>query len=110
MWWTLNKLPGKSHLMSVSHAFMCTRYMFIFCSYAHFCVCAACIPLLAAQVQLVSGASPLAYWMSAYIWDVLLFFILTVLVMLAFAAYGRDASKVKIWYQSDTVVPQSATQ
>lgn len=46
------------------------------------------------QVQLVSGASPLAYWVSAYLWDVALFFVLTVLVMLTFAAYGRDASKV----------------
>lgn len=46
------------------------------------------------QVQLVSGASPLAYWMSTYLWDVLLFFVLSCLVMLAFAAYGRDASKV----------------
>lgn len=46
------------------------------------------------QVQLVSGASPLAYWASTYLWDCVLFFMLTVLVMLAFAAYGRDASKV----------------
>ncbi|CAN0050687.1 unnamed protein product, partial [Hapterophycus canaliculatus] len=46
------------------------------------------------RVQLVSGASPLAYWVSAYLWDVTLFFVLTVLVMLTFAAYGRDASKV----------------
>lgn len=46
------------------------------------------------QVQLVSGASPLAYWASTYLWDCLLFVMLTVLVMLAFAAYGRDASKV----------------
>lgn len=51
------------------------------------------------QVQLVSGASPLAYWLSAYVWDVLLFFVLTVLVMLAFAAYGRDASKVGMLQQ-----------
>lgn len=47
------------------------------------------------QVQLVSGASPLAYWVSTYLWDVLLFFVLSCLVMLTFAAYGRDASKVK---------------
>lgn len=46
------------------------------------------------QVQLVSGASPLAYWLSSYLWDAILFFMLTVLVMLAFAAYGADASKV----------------
>lgn len=49
----------------------------------------------ASQVQLVSGASPLAYWISTYLWDVLLFFVLSCLVMLTFAAYGRDASKVK---------------
>ncbi|CAN0193444.1 unnamed protein product [Ectocarpus sp. 12 AP-2014] len=46
------------------------------------------------RVQLVSGASPLAYWASTYLWDALLFFVLTVLVMLTFAAYGKDASKV----------------
>eukprot|EP00903_Cladosiphon_okamuranus_P005738 g5694.t1 len=46
------------------------------------------------RVQLVSGASPLAYWISTYLWDVLLFFVLSCLVMLTFAAYGRDASKV----------------
>lgn len=44
----------------------------------------------------MSGASPLAYWVSSYLWDVLLFFVLTVLVMLTFAAYGRDASKVQL--------------
>lgn len=48
-------------------------------------------------MQLVSGASPLAYWMSTYLWDVLLFFVLSCLVMLTFAAYGRDASKVKMF-------------
>eukprot|EP00752_Nemacystus_decipiens_P003898 g3578.t3 len=46
------------------------------------------------RVQLVSGASPFAYWMSTYLWDVLLFSVLSCLVMLTFAAYGRDASKV----------------
>ncbi|CAM9891794.1 unnamed protein product, partial [Sphacelaria rigidula] len=46
------------------------------------------------RVQFVSGASPLAYWLSAYLWDVLLFIVLTVLVMLAFLAYGRDSSRV----------------
>lgn len=57
------------------------------------CVCRCVL-----QVQLVSGASPLAYWVSAYLWDVMLFFVLTVLVMLAFAAYGRDASKVCVLF------------
>lgn len=42
----------------------------------------------------MSGASPLAYWLSAYVWDVLLFFVLSILVMLSFVAYGKDASKV----------------
>ena len=63
------------------------------------------------QVQLVSGASPLAYWLSSYLWDAMLFGVLTVLVMLAFAAYGQDASKVLIQfiieadYKSPTTAP-----
>lgn len=56
----------------------------------------SCVYVCIFQVQLVSGASPLAYWVSAYLWDVMLFFVLTVLVMLAFASYGRDASKVML--------------
>lgn len=56
------------------------------------------------QVQLVSGASPLAYWLSAYLWDVLLFFSLSCLVMLTFAAYGRDASKVRPVFEALSLV------
>ncbi|CAM9219255.1 unnamed protein product [Choristocarpus tenellus] len=50
------------------------------------------------RVQLVSGASPLALWAATYVWDLALFFVLSVLVMLGFVAYGKDASRVFIDY------------
>lgn len=60
----------------------------------------SCVDVM--QVQFVSGASPLAYWLSAYLWDVLLFIVLTVLVMLAFLAYGRDSSRVSATHTSES--------
>lgn len=42
----------------------------------------------------MSGASPLSYWLSSYLWDALGFLVLTVLVMLTFVAYGWDVSRV----------------
>lgn len=74
----------------------CPLFRFVLCSLLPSIALSRGCLFVVFQVQLVSGASPLAYWLSSYIWDALLFFVLTVLVMLAFAAYGADASKVLI--------------
>lgn len=79
-------------MMRVSH--------FVLCASSHHTI----LITLAFQVQLVSGASPLAYWVSAYLWDALLFFVLSCLVMLTFAAYGRDASKVRQVFEPSHLV------
>jgi len=46
------------------------------------------------HLQLVSGVNMSAYWVSAYLWDISLFLLLTLLVMAVFLMYGRDAAVV----------------
>lgn len=46
------------------------------------------------HLQLVSGTDLTAYWVSSYLYDVTRFLILTVLVMMVFMMYGRNAAQV----------------
>jgi ATP-binding cassette, subfamily A (ABC1), member 3 len=46
------------------------------------------------HLQLASGVQTSAYWLSNYIWDISLFSILTILVMLVFLIYGGDSAEV----------------
>jgi len=46
------------------------------------------------HVQLVSGVNMLAFWMSTFMWDLLLYAALVCLVMLVFLAYGTDTTEV----------------
>lgn len=46
------------------------------------------------HLQLVSGVDLTSYWISTFLWDVSLFFILTMLVMAVFLMYGRDSAVV----------------
>jgi len=41
------------------------------------------------HLQLVSGVDMLAYWLSTYIWDMILYFVLTILGMLGFLCFGE---------------------
>lgn len=45
------------------------------------------------HLQIASGVQTSAYWVSSYLWDVTLFFFLTVLVMMVFLMYP-DAAEV----------------
>ena len=40
---------------------------------------------------MVSGASLTAYWISTYIFDIILFAILTAMIMMVFLMYGKDS-------------------
>lgn len=46
------------------------------------------------HVQLVSGASPSAYWLANYLWDVTMYLIFTLLVMAIFLIFGSPAAVV----------------
>lgn len=46
------------------------------------------------HLQLVSGVNMTSYWFSTYLWDMSLFFLLTILTMAIFLAYGRDSAAV----------------
>jgi hypothetical protein len=46
------------------------------------------------HLQLVSGVELTSYWVSSYMWDVTLFFVLTVLIMLVFLMYGQESAIV----------------
>jgi len=46
------------------------------------------------HLQLVSGVNMTSYWFSTYLWDMSLFFLLTVLTMLVFLAYGTESAAV----------------
>ena len=48
----------------------------------------------AKHLQLVSGVNMSSYWVANYLWDVSLFFILTVLIMIIFILYGRSNAAV----------------
>jgi hypothetical protein len=48
------------------------------------------------HLQLVSGVNMTSYWFSTYLWDMSLFFLLTVLTMLIFLAYGTESAAVFI--------------
>eukprot|EP00980_Cylindrotheca_fusiformis_P001021 scaffold276_cov132-Cylindrotheca_fusiformis.AAC.16 len=46
------------------------------------------------HLQLVSGVNMTSYWLATYLWDVSLFFLLTILVMAIFLAYGNQSAQV----------------
>ena len=46
------------------------------------------------HIQLVSGVNVSSYWISAYLWDLSLFFGLSVLIILVFLIYGRESAAV----------------
>lgn len=46
------------------------------------------------HLQLVSGVELTSYWISAYLWDLTLFLILTLLLMIVFLIYGRESAVV----------------
>ncbi|CAJ1947143.1 unnamed protein product [Cylindrotheca closterium] len=48
------------------------------------------------HLQLVSGVNMTSYWFSTYLWDMSLFFLLTVFIMLVFLAYGTESAAVFI--------------
>ena len=55
------------------------------------------------HLQLVSGISPQLYWISTYVWDLLLYSVLTGLAMGALFVYGKDSASVY------TETPESTT-
>mmetsp|Transcript_4477 Transcript_4477/g.10555 ORF Transcript_4477/g.10555 Transcript_4477/m.10555 type:complete len:2546 (+) Transcript_4477:319-7956(+) len=46
------------------------------------------------HLQLVSGVNMTSYWFSTYLWDMSLFFLLTILTMAVFLAYGTESAAV----------------
>jgi ABC-type multidrug transport system ATPase subunit len=46
------------------------------------------------HLQLVSGVNMTSYWVATYLWDLTLFFILTVAVMVVFLIYGTESAQV----------------
>ena len=46
------------------------------------------------HLQLVSGTDLTAYWVSSYLYDVSRFILLTLIIMMVFMIYGRDAAQV----------------
>lgn len=46
------------------------------------------------HLQLVSGVNLSSYWLASYLWDLTLYFLLTVLIMCVFLAYGKDSADV----------------
>ena len=46
------------------------------------------------HLQLVSGTNMTSYWFATYLWDLTLFFILTVLIMIIFLLYGNESAQV----------------
>jgi ABC-type multidrug transport system ATPase subunit len=46
------------------------------------------------HLQLVSGVNMSSYWISTYLWDLSLFFLLSILVILVFLIYGQEAAVV----------------
>ena len=48
----------------------------------------------AKHLQLVSGTDVCAYWLSAYLFDVTRYSVLTILVMVIFLCYGSDSAQV----------------
>jgi hypothetical protein len=46
------------------------------------------------HLQLVSGVNMTSYWTATYLWDLSLFSVLTICVMLVFLMYGSESAKV----------------
>lgn len=46
------------------------------------------------HLQLVSGCNVAAYWIGHYLWDISIYFVLTVLAALVFLMYGNDSAEV----------------
>jgi len=46
------------------------------------------------HLQLVSGVNMTAFWASTYLWDLSLFLLLTVLIMLVFLMYGTESAEI----------------
>ena len=46
------------------------------------------------HLQLVSGVNMTSYWLATYLWDLSLFALLTVLVMMVFVLYGSESAQV----------------
>ena len=44
------------------------------------------------HLQLVSGVELTSYWISSYLWDLTVFFVLTMLIMVVFLIYGRESA------------------
>jgi len=48
----------------------------------------------AKHVQIVSGVNLSAYWISSYLWDMILFSFLTILIMILYICYGTESAEV----------------
>jgi hypothetical protein len=46
------------------------------------------------HIQFVSSVSPVNYWFATYVWDMCLFLVLDLVVMIAFFIYGTSTSRV----------------
>ena len=55
------------------------------------------------HLQLVSGVDMLAYWVSALIWDLIGYAIITLLVMLVFLSYGENQAAVFVGTRESTL-------
>jgi ABC-type multidrug transport system ATPase subunit len=51
------------------------------------------------HLQLVSGVSPYLYWIATYLWDLSLFSLLALFIMLGFAIYGSSSAAIFIGSQ-----------
>lgn len=46
------------------------------------------------HLQLVSSISPYLYWIATYVWDMILYSILALTILLTFYCYGKQASRI----------------
>lgn len=97
----------KAVLSVIASLFICIPYNYVPAAFIVFLVKERVSK--SKHLQLVSGVDMSAYWVSTYLWDLLLHSVLTIFIMVAFLSYGRESAEVFVGTASSFICTLALT-